>query len=81
MNTNHTTRTAVRASVLTAVLTGLLLGAPAMAFADTSSIVNLPPNHSTGWGSIVGQPERPLCGTRIPWQYTAPNAPCFGLIH
>ncbi len=85
MNTNNTTRTAVRASVLTAVLTGLLLGAPAIAFADTSAtpaqpshsaIVNLPPQHSTG-GSIAGQS---ICGTRIAMQSTDRNGPCyFGL--
>jgi hypothetical protein len=43
MKTNHTTRTAVRASALTVVLAGLLLGAPATAFADTTHPTNPAP--------------------------------------
>jgi hypothetical protein len=43
MTTNHTTRTALRANALTVVLAGLLLGAPATAFADPSTTPTPPP--------------------------------------
>ncbi len=43
MNTNHTIRSAMRTGALTVVLTGLLLGAPATAFADTSIPAPTPP--------------------------------------
>jgi hypothetical protein len=43
MNTKHTIRSAMRTGALTVVLTGLLLGAPATAFADTSNPAPTPP--------------------------------------
>jgi hypothetical protein len=79
MNTNHTTRNAMRTGVLTAVLTGLLLGAPATAFADTS---NPAPTRPTLHNNtvIAEHPTSPAAGVsqslRTPRQIaTAPADP------
>jgi hypothetical protein len=72
MNTNHTTRTALRASVLTTVLAGLLLGAPAVAFADTPTPAPTPPRISTRNPVVQSQKPKPV--DLVPGQLDSSNS-------
>lgn len=75
MNTHYKIRTAVRASVLTAVLTGLLLGAPAIAFADTTptpSHIGTNPNQTSR--ALPPRPPLPASEASGPVENTEPPA-------
>jgi hypothetical protein len=76
MITNHTTRTAVRASALATVVAGLLLGAPAIAFGSPNDTITAPtPGNARSVAGMLGTTPAPT-----PSVHDRVNEPCLACV-